>query len=353
MDQRNWDEFKFRDYKETNHTPPVRYWQEYLQPCLYLTIYFHYTDDELILDFYHRALELLGPVFTFHNGGTTTGEMRIRSKEKALKQLPDFLASKQTFLWRRLANRGDVGIKDDEGGIGDASFECQLRKHPVSPKNLKADAELAAGYRAELIAAGKEQLYKGITVSEMGICMPPGTFTSAAALLDWVKGFRILQSGSFFSAAAGYAMVKWEGYSNTEAKHKVNRLLAEHPGFDFRIPGIVVMLGRRFSLEKNCFVPQLKRINWLNIINDRALALLGGEAAFREQAARYPALTLHQLPDGGYIVQAGDTPGIGDGGKAPAAYYDAAALLQPLLLVPRTEDYLDADGWELHFQKKP
>ncbi|WP_212004669.1 type VI immunity family protein [Chitinophaga sp. HK235] len=351
MEQRNWDVFRCRDYKETNHTPPVRYWQEYLQPCLYLTVYFQYTDDELMLDFYNRALELLEPVFNYHNGGTTTAETRIRNKDKALQQFPDFLAAKQNFLWRRLANRGGVGIKDEGGGIGDASFECLIHRRPATPRNLAAAAELAVKYRAELEATGSKQLYKGVSISEMNICLPVDSFTGASAFLDWVSGFRIIQSGSFFSASAGYTMVKWEGYSNSQAQAKLKQLLAEHPGFDYRIPGITVMLGRHFSLEKNCFVPQLKRINWLNMISDEALVFLGGEEGFLKQAAGYPSVSLRPLTKG-YIVQAGDAPGIGDSGKAPDAYYDAAQLLQPLLLLPREEDYLDAAGWELHFHKR-
>ncbi|RBL90384.1 type VI immunity family protein [Chitinophaga flava] len=351
MEQRNWDTFRFRDDKETSHTPPVRYSQEYLQPCLYLTVYFQYTDDEQMHDFYDRALELLEPLFTYHNGGTTTDETPIRNKDKALRQFPDFLGGKQTSLWRRLANRGGVGLKDDKGGIGDASFECLIRKHPATSRNLGAETMLAAKYRADLEAAGSELPYRGVTMSEMQICLPVDSFVDASAFLNWVSGFRMIQSSSFFSASAGYAMVKWEGYSNSQAQAKLKQLLAEHPGFDYRISGITVALGRHFSLEKNCFVPQLKRINWLNMINDQALVFLGGEEGFLKQAALYPSISLHRL-NKGYIVQAGNAPGIGDDGKAPAAYYDAAQLLQPLLLRPRKEDYFDADGWELHFHNK-
>ncbi len=316
-----------------------------------------YTDPDGMLDFYERCLQLAGPLFTYHNGGATSGEKKISNKEKAYQQFPDFLHSKKTFLWRRLSNRGDVGKKDDLGGVGDATFECWIHKNLPDAGKAATTAARVARHQEELRSQQSSLLRTGLTISLMRIHLPVDTFPTAQALLEWVSGFRLLREGNFFSASAGYAMDLYEGYQHPGAKEKLEHILAEYPGFDFE-PGIGDTMGRHFSIEQKQFVPQLKRINWLNIINEDGLALLGGDAGLIRSVGGSPSVFIHE-PGKARIIQAGAAPAIGGGGKAPAAYYAAARILQPLLYVPHEKDTYSrireeaTEKWLYHFQSTP
>ena len=132
--------------------------------------------------------------------------------------------------------------------------------------------------------------------------------------------------------------------SSPKAYKKLDRLLAEHPGFYYDVHGL---LAKNYSPKHNLLKPIVPRVNWLNVLSkDAFLFFPGGQEALYEAAKQWPALTMHTLPHG-FVVQAGEEPGIGDDGRAPEAYYDANNFLS--LFLSMSNDESDYKEWERHF----
>ena len=353
MEKRDWNQFRFKAEREDEKGKA--FFTQYLQPSLYLSVYLWLTDAALIMDCYNRCWEQFGDRYRFHEGGKTANITKIGDKQKAREQFSNFWTSpKETYLWRKLSNFGGKGIQNEFGGVGDCSFECWLHKNPETSDSASRMAKAIETQQQHLKEFNTDFLATGLRISSIHINIPADSFSTGAEFLQWVKAFSIISEGVFWSATAGYALNQYQGHVNQAANARAAQLLTDHPGFDFDT-GIGNTMGRNFVPGNNFFVPQLKRINWLNIINSDAAALLGGKEKLTQSINESNELKVHTLQHG-YIIQAGPTPQIGDNGKAPLAYHEAAGLLRPLLYRAHARDsYSDFEAvkkqWMYHFHR--
>ena len=335
MENRNWDEFRYlnqweRWFEGKNHL----LCEENLQPGLIVRIHFTYTDTPALLRTYQQVLDLLGDSLLYHDTGNGH-PTRIRDREKALANFPDKLENpKEKFIWHALHDfyaqalpaKGRRPVT--AGGLGHTEFSAWIHKFTLEKwsKDLKAKRRTPASY--------------------ISIRMPTDQFADAQAFLNWVLSLELLQSPSLFSASAGYCMLQYMGNCSQEGYAKLEKILAEHPGFYYDVGGL---LAQSYSSRHNLLKPLIPRINWLNALgNDAFLFYPGGQEALREAARQWPDLTLHTLPYG-FMVQAGAEPGVGDDGCAPEAYYAANKLLEQFSrLSPKDEEPKYPD-WARHF----
>ena len=335
MENRNWDDFRYLNQMERwyDGTPQILCEQN-LQPGVIVNMHFTYTDIAALQRTYRQILDLTGNSFLYHDTGGGHPS-RMRDREKALANFPDRLENpKEKFIWQTLedfyaAARPAKGKKPaEEGGMGHTEFRAWI--HKFTPEK----------WEKELKARGRTP------ASSVSIRMPADQFADGSSFSDWVLSLELLQSPSLFSASAGYCMWYYVGNSSREGRAKLERILAEHPGFYFDVHGL---LAQSYSAKHGLLKPLIPRVNWLNVLGkDAFLFYPGGKEGLWEAAGHLPELTLHSLPHG-FMVQAGTEPGIGDGGRAPEAYYTAHKLLEPFSrLFTKTEDP-DYPDWAYHF----
>ena len=335
MENRDWNEFRYlnqwgRWFEGAEHN----LCEENLQPGLIVDIRFTYTDTLALLHTYRQILDFLGDSLLYHDTGSGH-PTRIRDREKALANFPDKLENpKEKFIWHGLHDFYDQALPAKgrrpvaAGGLGHTEFTAWIHKFTPEkwPKELKSERHPPA--------------------SHISIRMPTDQFADAQAFLNWVLSLELLQSPSLFSASAGYCMWYYVGNCCSEARDKLDRILAKHPGFYYHASGL---LAQSYSARHSLLKPLIPRVNWLNALgNDAFLFYPGGQDALWEAARQWPELTLHTLPYG-FMVQAGAEPGIGDGGRAPEAYYAANKLLELFSrLSPKDEEPKYPD-WAHHF----
>ena len=296
MENRNRDEFKFLGHVY-NSKYEQNYYQEYLQPSLFVEIRSTYTDHAAWLGTYHKVLDLIGDSIQYHNDGS-----RIRDREKAFERYPLLLENpKEKYICRDM---------DDNYGRG----SCAMGKKPAVTGGVGCVS--ISIWQHKFTEKSWQNEIKKITslVPFFEIRMPVDQFADGQSFLNWVLSLDLLQSPTLFSATAGYRMEQYSGYVNQDAQKN----------------------WRQF---------------WMNVLSEDAFPFYpDGKDGIWEAAQKWPELTLHDLPHG-FVVQAGKEPGIGDNGRAPEAYYSAGKLLETFSrhLSPRTIQFLDHREWALQF----
>ncbi|SEK95158.1 Protein of unknown function [Roseateles sp. YR242] len=164
----------------------------------------------------------------------------------------------------------------------------------------------------------------------MPLCDPNGSSpnstpqfdTLLSAFLDWCSLFKP-RHGS-----AGFTLIVSPGMEQNSVQ--CLQLMKRFPGLDF--PDPVRFIGETEGVRN-----RIKCVNWLTVLGDPLVEELGGLAALRSSLT--PACTVH-LYDGGILIQAGETPRLGDTekGDIPEEYQRVARATQPV----RFEDYPSA-----------
>jgi hypothetical protein len=150
-----------------------------------------------------------------------------------------------------------------------------------------------------------------------------------SAWLDWVMGFEVLQKGRFMSAESGYSMTT---RGDIDDQAFMRAACSRYPGLDWFHP-IQVKVLRRYEPSNESVLFQVKRAAWLTVVDEGAVALLGGEAALRQGLSDEPAVALHPLAHGLAIV-AGPRPELGNLAQQdiPALSKRVARLIKPIQL---------------------
>ena len=153
---------------------------------------------------------------------------------------------------------------------------------------------ISAGFAPSLFLAGE----------------PPVSF--AELVLAWCKRLRPV------SGVAGWGITRACGFPASEY---VRPFIAPYL---LRFPG----LNLPETLSTYLFVNHISDINWLTIINEKLAARIGGPEKLRALGENIPVV---EYP-GGYVIQAGPRPEIGDRkqGDIPRFYGRVQELLRPL-----------------------
>jgi hypothetical protein len=327
MGKINIEVFRFQVSKR-NYATDKEYFQEYLCPSLYVEIYLDYTPLEYIEEFYWGVYKLIGHLFKYHQDNKKSGESKIRDREKVFNNLPDFLHSnKKNYIWQHFADVKGLGDKKTIGGICEVKFECRIHKKLKKEDHLETRMQEIERFKSILADCKTDMLPgTGTMVSNIKVCLPINTFKTSEDFLQWLLSFKLISEWNFFSGTAGYKINFYQGYPNKDAEKKLEDILINYPGFDFDL-SIGTGLGR--LLQDDLFVPQFKRVNWLTLINEDGVKLLGGLEQLKKNIETKETIKLHLLKHG-VIVQAGDHPSIGGKENDLEDYHFVGKMLSPL-----------------------
>ena len=329
MNHLNWKEFEFIDHN-INHKNGEKYYQQYLKPCWYIDLNFRWTNEVELIQLYDEVIQKLGHHFVYHCSNNQSSESKFRNKQKAFSMFRDFWDSKETYLWRTLSNVGGIGVGKNEayGGVGDASFSCWIHK-AVRTKELNNIQ--VQQYISNLKKHNTACLGRGVTISNIQICLPLNDFESPNGFFNWVC--KIVKPLELFSGTAGLRMNHWQGYGNNEAQNKLNTILDEYPGFDLDW-STGNTLGTVLNKDKTRFLPLIKRINWLNIIENTAVEELGGIENIKAKNITEIANINH-----GIIMKTTPNPVLKKDNPQLKKYSELNAFLQPILYANRYTGY--------------
>ena len=118
------------------------------------------------------------------------------------------------------------------------------------------------------------------------------------------------------------------------------RELLRYPGLDSPVRPLV------FASDLDRFENNIASINWLTILCDDLAERIGGEASLRALGEGYPLSRY----DGGYIIQAGPEPELGDRdeGDFLPQYGKVHDLLRPLYPPLEELDYLASHVYDIN-----
>ncbi|TWD55479.1 uncharacterized protein DUF3396 [Agrobacterium vitis] len=152
---------------------------------------------------------------------------------------------------------------------------------------------------------------------------PHGDYTKLTEVLR-----RWAEIGQPIHGTFGFGLIMQEGCGRGPFADLVFPFLKRFPGFDY--PDLSLWRVR----SEPATTPVIRSINWLSLIDDDRLQLIGGIEKMR--ASLDVSCSIYTY-SGGVIIQAGDEPKIGDvnRGEIPETYRSVAQLLKPL----RFEDF--------------
>lgn len=328
-DRINWDQFKYIDFK-INQKTGEKYFQQYLVPSYYLEVFFYSVEPELLLEHFDYACDKISDQFIYHHNNTKSNESKMKDKQKTFKDFKSSIKSKK-YVWSMFSKNAGSGSHSEIGGASDATFSCWF--HKKSTNDLKNDIEI---YKTKLVEYDTKILPIGIKVSVATVCLPVDAFESEASFKSWVLNSPLVKSSEFHSGSAGYRVNYWSGYINPNAKSRLKEVLLNAPGFDYEIP-VVSAMGRVLTPDQHNILPIVKRPNWLTLISNLGLTILGGEKSFRSKIEKDESFQITNL-SGGVCIQTQKKPALFAGDKALMAYYDLGNLLEPLKFVSHEKD---------------
>lgn len=143
------------------------------------------------------------------------------------------------------------------------------------------------------------------------------------------------------SGVAGWGISQqWEEMSFISTRDVCVRELLRYPGLDSPVRPLV------FASDLDRFENNIASINWLTILCDDLAERIGGEASLRALGEGYPLSRY----DGGYIIQAGPEPELGDRdeGDFLPQYGKVHDLLRPLYPPLEELDYLASHVYDIN-----
>ncbi len=168
-------------------------------------------------------------------------------------------------------------------------------------------------YRAETVIHGRLRKCLSTLSSTFPICTPDGKNRISLLKEMFLHHCQVHQPAY---GCAGLTVI----LESSQDVREIYGIIKQYPGLDVQDVCYSALQGVRYKL---------KSINWLTALCDEMVAQLGGESALRKQLE--PLCQLHAYP-GGVVIQAGDTPELGDAANddIPPAYRLAAKVTRPV-----------------------
>lgn len=174
----------------------------------------------------------------------------------------------------------------------------------------------------ELLAKWRDpEFHPNLRYSQLSVSFPPEAADAPERFVAWLTSLAALQ-GPFISGTAGYGIDLTvnppSSAAGMHARDRAAALLMRYPGLDMAT--LQLSIGTKLlqrDLEYMEFMqaamprPYVKRVNWLTLLSEGQVALLGGKQALQQQLAAHPSIRLIDLPHG-LLIQAGPAPQLGD-----------------------------------------
>lgn len=277
-------------------------------PCMAFFIYLDHTEPEVILDFYHKAREALGPLITHIDTGKGAKKLNKRSETTVqgwCKGLKPWHSQKN--YWALFS-----GVSE---GVSDAKIEMQV---------LHRDLKFLSVIDKQHINAVRERKLKiskdtgSLPCTNFRITFPlEHPLAKPKAFKSWILSLKAISEWPFVFASAGLSF----NYVDFDTNSSINHILMNHiPSIVRRHPGLEIQLSynpfllssRSDWLEQHdYFLPLIGRCNWLTAVNNTYLQFISGYESVKTQLLEQHLVSIDSLSHG-ILVQVGDEPLLGD-----------------------------------------
>lgn len=297
-----------------------------IAPCLAFTIWLDRTDQPVLLDFYERVMETVGPLFTHYRAEHMKRPAKITPR--ALTMLPVWFKKPAEAHFYYAEFRGGVGIHG-------ASFEVYYQHHPrLTPAQQEAS-------QRDLPSLAARGWFSDYSTSTFRVTLPiEHPLAAPDRFAEWVLDFAAVAKGEFVTGGCDLALNYDYGRGDMVMK-RVKALCSLYPGLDWLNHSMHNYLIRYEPTPE--LLPLIKRAGWITFAHERSVEWLGGAAKLAETLKGDPTVRIHQLAHG-LAIQSGEAPRIGDLSRLDIPYRSVAAAIRPVR-IDRVGDVRYPDEW--------
>lgn len=224
-----------------------------------------------ILQLYERARAALGPALT---------HVVAESRKSAAKL--DARAETMVPTWAQKPRDGKSYFAHFTGaaeGITAATLTLSVQSLPA------LTPELAERRRDNWRALALQGTTPRLPITLLRVSFPlDHALAEPGALGAWIHDLDLVRHRPFAAGYAGVALNHAANIGSTTARAAMERHLAvtctRHPGLDWFTLGSLATSVLAFDSVRDAIVPLVKRPDWLLLLSDRTLAVLGGRDDF-------------------------------------------------------------------------
>jgi hypothetical protein len=292
--------------------------QTIIAPCLSFTLWFYRTDLPVLLDFYERSVEALGPQLTHYIAESMKYPAKITSRSRTM--VPTWLKKPAEFKYYNVEFRGAAEINP-------ASLKV------VFTHLRRLTSEQEARFKREMPELAREGAFNEFRYTVFRVTFPlDHSLAEPERFSRWVLDFEAVKRGEFTTGGCDIALNDDGSRLGGDIPSKVRGLCTRHPGLDW----FYSSLGRylqRYEPERAEVIPLVKRAGWITLVSEKAVTFLGGEEKVSASVSGDPSIRVYRLGHG-LALQAGEAPQLGDitRGEIPGAYRTIAKALRPVRL---------------------
>ena len=295
-----------------------------IAPCLEIVLNLDLTNDEGLLDFYDRSRQALGERISHYQSGTMKGFNKLTPKAESMVPTWFGAPAKGKLDYYMSLSQGDPNQQASASTISMMVF-----RRPAEELTEKVKKEWASTYEKY----GRQAMR---AATELRLTLPlDHPLAEPEALTAWISELKILQEGTSFTGYCGLALNQFNQAAlpslNGPAQQALASLVLRHPGLGWT--GASTAENNPYDPKTNEFRLLLKRANWLNVLCDHTLDVLGGRSAVLAHLPAHSSLQATELKYG-LAIKAGNTPQIGDIPRRDfiSAYRELAAIIKPVRL---------------------
>jgi len=300
----------------------------YAVPCLAFTLWVRTTDTPLLLDFYERSMEAIGPLLTHYLAESMKQPAKVTARARTM--VPTWLRKPAELKTYHMQLRGSAEV---HGTSLEVIF--QSRPPPTPAQEEQARRNLPILVEQGFMNSGVQTSTFRVTLALDHPLAEPGRFAR------WVLGFKAVAEGEFVTAGCDYS-INYDDRTHGFVDDRVRALCARYPGLDYFDSSIHLWL-HRYEEKTQELLPLSKRAGWMTFLNRRSVEWLGGEVELAEALRSDPDVELHPLARG-LALQSGAAPRLGDVTRGDIPYRAVASAVRPVRIERKGQEGYD-DEW--------
>jgi hypothetical protein len=295
-------------------------------PCVSVVLCLDRTDQTGLEEFHDRGLEALGGAATHYRAEQMKGRAPITARTRTMLRtwLARPTAGKQYYLEY-------FGCAEEHGVTG-AGLAIHLTPRTYAGKTPEFWRKWLASWKTLYEQGARNLLPSTILRLTFPLDHP---LADPDRLADWIRRLRLVTSGEFGSGYAGYALNHHASAGSMNRQQLMNERLAalalQHPGFDWHSPHDIMGRLLPFDPRTETFLPLIKRVNWISLLSERAIAHLGGRAYVKASLGSAAGVEVSDVGTG-ISIRAGMAPHIGDmpSGDVLPEFRSVARVIRPV-----------------------
>src|SRR5439155_21914312 len=161
----------------------------------------------------------------------------------------------------------------------------------------------------------------------------------------WILDFSLAKAGSDFTGHCGYALNHYMQPAQSSlfdpAEKALASLVLRYPGLGFAGAAVQSRI-LRYEPKLSEFVPLVERADWLNLVCDKTLDLIGGRSRVRTLLGDDLPMSMHEV-EHGVAIQAGLSPQVGD--LSHRDFVEPYRRVSNVVLPIRIDEIAGMGGW--------